>query len=122
MRLQSSHLRLVASPTTEQHTSACATRSEPPVAKWDLAPLAIGALGCLLIAALGWVLYGVRATQESGLGVPPDAVSVEIGLAGICDQQHGDSSVERAPCRLVCRFSDHAWQQLIPPDVCEVPR
>lgn len=82
MQFQHSHIRLVASRDTEQHTSAGAQRARsntvaPIHAHTPEAPLLI-ALGLLLLAALVWVLWGVALIRDggpnvSGLGVPPDA-------------------------------------------------
>lgn len=69
-----SHLRVVAPQTTDHPRSAGSLRGEPNRnAHTPEAPLLV-VLGVLLIAALSWVLWGVRLVAQggpSGLGVPP---------------------------------------------------
>lgn len=97
--------------------------------------------GVLLVGALGWFLYGVNASRESGLGVPPDAegphaaatyadapvvsalaprlMNVEDGLIKICNEQNGEAWIMRAPCRVVCKGDGGQWSQKVPTEVCE---
>lgn len=80
-----SHLRVVAPQTTDRPRSAGSLRGEPNRnAHTPEAPLLV-VLGVLLIAALSWVLWGVRLVAQggqSGLGVPPDADAGVVDALG----------------------------------------
>lgn len=60
--------------TLVQHATGKPSRSPMLLAEegWSWWEAAVLVLGVALVAGLGWVLYGVHATNDWGLGTPPE--------------------------------------------------